>query len=89
VVENELCLGSLLHQVELDYRIVARLPIDYPPGLDNPLVRNEFYLSSHNVPAENDKCAAHLAADFGSLGSRGHRLHGSAELHDPGELPGV
>jgi hypothetical protein len=87
VVKNQLCLRPLLGQVESGNRIVTGFPIDDTPCLDNPLVRHEFYLSSHNVPAENRKCAAHLAADFGSLRSQWHRLHGSAELHDLCELP--
>src|ERR1700722_10087253 len=89
MIKNEPRLRPLLGQPEPCDRKVTGLPIDHTPCLNNPLVRNELYLSSHNVPTENRKFPAHLAADFGSLRSRRHRLHGTAQLHDLRELPDV
>jgi len=89
MVKNELCLRTLVDQFELCNRIVAGLPIDDTPCLNNPLVRHKLKLPSHNVSTEDRERSANLRANLGSFRTRLHALHGAAQFYQLGELAGV
>ena len=76
VVKHNLCPRSLFHKLESRDGIKARLPINHPPRLYDPLVRHKFKMSSDDVPAKYEKLPAHFWADF-----RRHRAQRFSRLH--------
>jgi hypothetical protein len=86
MVKYDLGPGTLLHELELRYRIDARIPAARSPGLHDSFVRHKFNMSSYDVPAEERERASHFSTDLGGLVSKVHRLHDSTELYHLVEL---
>jgi hypothetical protein len=89
VVKYDLGPGALRDKLELRNRIDTRSPTTRSPGLHDSLVRQEFDLSSRDVPAEEHERASHFTTDLRGLVSEVHGLHDSTELYDFVELFGV
>ncbi len=64
VIENELGFGSLLVELESRYRVQARRPIFFAPGLDDALVGNQFDVTAKNDASEDRERSAHIWTDL-------------------------
>src|SRR4029077_12645580 len=52
MVEQDFGFRALLHEIEPDNRIDARLPIRHAPALDDAFVRHEFEMTTDDASAE-------------------------------------
>src|SRR5215470_10410454 len=84
VVKNEFGVRALLDQLEFDKGVDARFPTDFPPRLNEPVVRCELDVPSDNVPAEQREGAADFPTNRSRLLPIGHAS--LTELDDPIEL---
>src|SRR5271155_779361 len=64
VIENEFGSGRLRLELKFDQGVIPRLPILGTPRLDDPLIRNQLYVSPLDQPSERLERSASVATDL-------------------------
>src|SRR5882724_2089045 len=87
VIKHNLRAGGLLDEFKSCNRVKTRGPVVHAPGLNDSLVRHQFYMPPQNVAPEKRKRAAYFTADFRWRSSRRRAgVHRRTELRDFAEL---
>ena len=65
VIKDQFGLRRPILQLKLNQRVDPRIPIGGTPCLHDPLIRNEFHVSSADQATESRKSTARLSIYFG------------------------